>query len=144
MFRVTNKSAKRADGFFILLPDGRRSRFSGLESRILGRSVFFANESRIRAAGCTVEELSPVPVPAPAPVSIEEAPASPVETVVVVEAPTSVEVVSPLVEEVVVDSSADTSEPTDEPSSPEPEAAADTDVTAEERTPRKRRSRTAE
>jgi hypothetical protein len=142
MFRVTNKSAKRADGFFILLPDGRRSRFSGLESRILGRSVFFANESRIRAAGCTVEDLSPVP--APAPVSIEEAPASPVETVVVVEAPISVEVVSPLVEEVVVDSSADTPEPTDEPSSPEPEAAADTDVTAEERTPRKRRSRTAE
>jgi hypothetical protein len=133
MFRVTNKSAKRADGFFIFLPDGRRARLSGNFSHLLSSQVFEANKNRILAAGCTVQDLR------------SSAPEAPVEVPVVAEpvvAPVAVEP-SPVVpvEEPVVDASPEVSV---EDSAVSADDSSDAPASSDEKVTRRRRTRAAE
>jgi hypothetical protein len=137
MFRVTNKSAKRADGFFIFLPDGRRARLSGNFSHLLSSQVFEANKNRILAAGCTVQDLrssapeAPVEVPVVAepvvaPVAVEPSPVVPVEEPVV---------------EPVVDASPEVSV---EDSAVSADDSSDAPASSDEKVTRRRRTRAAE
>jgi hypothetical protein len=137
MFKVTPKSARRADSFFIHLSDGRRTRLFGSTTYTINAATFKANERAIRAAGCTVVDVS-TPVEAPVvaePVAVA-APAV-AEPVVVVDVPAVAEpevsapVEEPTPEDVVVDSTSDDSTSSDA-------------VPEEERVTRRRRSKSVE
>ena len=126
MFKVTPKSARRADSFFISLPDGRRTRLFGATTYTINAKTFKANERAIRAAGCTVVDVS---TPVEAPVVAE--PVVVVDVPVVVEPEVSAPAEEPTPEDVVVDSTSD-----DSPSSDA--------VPEEEKVTRRRRSKSVE
>lgn len=136
MFKVTPKSARRADSFFISLPDGRRTRLFGATTYTLDPRIFAANQAVIRAAGCTVV-APPSSVEAPAavePVVVASPVVEPVEVVadaVVAEPEVSAPAEEPTPEDVVVDSTSD--EPVSSDASPE-----------EEKVTRRRRSKSVE
>jgi hypothetical protein len=139
MYSITPKSARRADSFFIFLPDGSRLRVAGSFPITLGDTTFKNNEKVIRASGCTVVQIDAAPSEPVSATPVVEEVVAPVE---VSSVPAPVE--APAVEETAVESTPEVTSSV-EPTEPEEQVEPASDVeSTEEKVTRRRRSKSVE